>query len=192
MPGQFFPEYNPTAGRGGGGNLAWRRGWRFEECAQLLAMHMASKICHLVRALEINTTHNGPCHMSLCHQHDFVGGKWRSIGDVRQGRNTRHNVLITFETFWGLGKNPNVRVDAQNLIFQTGLKTTHHRKNHNQNHDVNGNPAHGDHRNQGDKRLPASRLQIAQAHCECVGHSGDLWYSAALYGGTVRHEVSLN
>ena len=35
-------------------------------------------------------------------------------------------------------------------------------------------------------------LEIAQAHCEFVGHSGELWYSAALHGGTVRHEVPLN
>src|SRR6267143_6423644 len=130
--------------------------------------------------------------MSLCHQHDFVGGKWRGKGDVRQGRNTRHNVLVTFETPWVLGKNPNVRVDAQNLVFQTGLEATHHREDHDQDHDADGNPTHRDHGDQGDKRLSASRLKIAQAHCDFVGHSGALWYSVALHGGTVRHEVSLN
>src|SRR5438067_1120308 len=41
MPGQFFAEYNPTAARGGGGSLAWRRWRRFEERMQFLAMHVA-------------------------------------------------------------------------------------------------------------------------------------------------------
>ena len=155
-------------------------------------MHIASQICHLVRAVGVNTAHDGPRYVSLGHQHDFVGGKWRSKGDVRQGRNTRYSVVVAFETPWCLGKNPNVRVDPQNLVFQTGLEATHHREDYDQDHDADCNPTYRDHSDQGDKRLSAARLEIAQAYCEFIGHNGELWYSAALHGGTVRHEVALN
>ena len=84
-----------------------------------------------------------------------MGGKWRRKGHMRQGRNTRHNVLVSFETPWGLGQNPNMRVHPQNLIFQTGLEATHHREDHDEDHDPNGNPPHRDDTNQRDKRLPA-------------------------------------
>ena len=79
--------------------------------------------------------------MSLCHQHDFVGGKWCGKDAVRQGRNTRHNILVAFETSGGLGQTPDMRIDAQNLVFQTGLEATHNREDHDQDHDTNGNPA---------------------------------------------------
>src|SRR5262245_64784674 len=109
--------------------------------------------------------------MSLYHQHNFVGSKWRSKGDVRQGRNTRHNVLIAFETSGSLGQNPNMRIDTQNFVLQTGLEATHYGEDHDQDHDADGNPTYRDHGDQRDKRLTAPRLEIAQSHSKFVGHS---------------------
>ena len=84
--------------------------------------------------------------MSLCHQHDFVGGKGRGKGDVRQGRHAGDNVLVAFETSWGLWQNPNMRVDPKNFVFQTGLKATHHREDHDQDHHADRHPTHRDQR----------------------------------------------
>jgi len=91
-------------------------------------------------------------------QHERRGG--RHAGNLAHFQH-RAPPVVEAQPF-AVGQHPHVGIRDQDLFPQIGLETVHHAQHHDQRHDSDGHPAHGDERNKGKEARGAAAGEVAQ------------------------------